>query len=85
MGSIHITLAFDFFFADAVGLIPRSLGHTYPPIGETNRGDPLELPPTTSSINPTQPCKVTNSSTNGDRFNLCDVADNLKIHHYSLR
>jgi hypothetical protein len=49
-------------------------------VGEPYRGDPLSRSPATRAINTPESRQFTNGVTNGECFNIRDIAGNLEIH-----
>lgn len=73
---------FDFHLppADTVSLIPMNFSHSNGALGQTHAGDSLKLPPPTGAELAPQSHDIFDPTTNGNRFNLLDFTDDLKVH-----
>ena len=79
MWSVEVTLAFDFFPANAVRFIPVQLSQAGVPGMETNLGDSLHFPPPTLSVQSAQPREVPDSLARRDELDLGEVAKDGEV------
>ena len=79
-------MAFQFHISatDAVCLVPVNLRLMDRAIRQPNRSKSAQLAPTALSIDLAQPPPVANATTNRDRLNAFDVADDFEVHCASI-
>ena len=67
-------------------LVPMKLRASYAASSETNHSYSFDFPPTSGAVPFSQPSEVANGRTDGDRFDVRDITDDLKwLHVMSLR
>lgn len=71
-------------FADAMRFKPMYLGKAYRIISQANLSNAFQLSPATSTESSTQNWKHTNAISDGDCFNICNFADDFKVHRGAL-
>jgi len=67
-----------------MGFVPVNLPDTDSTTPEPNRREPLHLPPAARPVDPSQPRQLRERSPDGNRLDLPDLAQNLKLRFVSL-
>lgn len=70
----------ELFLADAVRFIPMDFREPNPAVPQPNPGAPFHLPPVAFAIQAPKSCEVADSTTDRDRLDVGDVADELEVH-----
>jgi hypothetical protein len=78
--SIQQVLDLDFFSANARCFVPMDFRLMDRTVSKPYRSDPFPLPPTASSINPSQAVKLSNATTNSKGFDVGNGTDDLELH-----
>ena len=76
---VDVALAFELFLPDAMRFIPVQFCEAHPTIPQPDLGHALHLPPTADAIQAAQPLKLSDSSADGDCFDVGEIAKDVEI------